>query len=174
MTAQKRAERIIDVPVSVNAVSSEQLDRQRIYNLNDLARSVPSVGSNLSIRGIATSGANRATAGAVAILLDGVDLGPPVVGAPQISNLFDVERIEVLSGPQGTLFGTIASAGVIQVVTKAPDPDRFEVIGKTEVAEGFFRQQVTLNLPLSGKPRFASAATTTKRPASCATPSPGM
>lgn len=150
VTAQKREERIIDVPVSVNAVSSEQLDRQRIYTLTDLSRSVPSVGSNLSIRGIATSGSNRATAGAVAILLDGVDLGPPVVGAPQISNLFDVERIEVLSGPQGTLFGTTASAGVIQVVTKAPDPDKFEAIGKTEVAEGFFRQQLTLNVPLSG------------------------
>jgi len=150
VTAQKREERIIDVPVSVNAVGSEQIDRQRVYTLGDIARSVPSVGANLSIRGIATSGANRATAGAVAILLDGVDLGPPVVGQAQLSNLFDVERIEVLSGPQGTLFGTTASAGVIQVVTKRPDPTKFELIGKGEIAEGFHRQQLTVNLPISG------------------------
>jgi iron complex outermembrane receptor protein len=149
VTAQKREERIIDVPVSVNAVGAEQIDRQRVYTLSDISRSVPSVGANLSIRGIATSGANRATAGAVAILLDGVDLGPPVVGQAQISNLFDVERIEVLSGPQGTLFGTTASAGVIQVVTKRPDPTQFELIGKGELAEGFLRQQMTANLPLS-------------------------
>lgn len=149
VTAQKREERILDVPVSVNAVGSEQLDRQRIYTLGDLSRSVPSVGANLSIRGIATSGATRSAAGAVAVLLDGVDLGPPVVGSPQISNLFDVERIEVLSGPQGTLFGTTASAGVINVVTKAPNPDKLEVIGKVEVAEfGFHREQLTVNLPL--------------------------
>ena len=76
VTAQKRKERILDVPVSVNAVSSDQLDRQRVYNLQDLSRSVPSVGPNLSIRGISTSGATRSAAGAVAILLDGVDLGP--------------------------------------------------------------------------------------------------
>jgi iron complex outermembrane receptor protein len=149
VTAQKRKERILDVPVSVNAVSSDQLDRQRVYNLQDLSRSVPSVGPNLSIRGISTSGATRSAAGAVAILLDGVDLGPPTVGAAQISNLFDIERIEVLSGPQGTLFGTTASAGVINVVSKAPDPTKFEALGKVEIAEfGFHREQLTLNVPL--------------------------
>ena len=150
VTAQKRAESIIEVPVSVNAVGSEQLDRQRVYNLNDLSRSVPSISSGGAIRGIATSGAARSSAGAVAILLDGVDLGPPTVGSPQISNLFDVERVEVLSGPQGTLFGTTASAGVINVVTKAPNPDKFEAIGRVEVAEyGFHREQLTLNVPLA-------------------------
>lgn len=150
VTAQKREERILDVPVSVNAVASEQLDRQRVYSLGDLSRAVPSVSSNGAIRGISTGGAARSSAGAVAIILDGVDLGPPVVGNAQISNLFDVERIEVLSGPQGTLFGTTASAGVINVVTKAPNPSKFEVSGRLEVAEfGFHREQLTLNLPLA-------------------------
>lgn len=150
VTAQKRTERLLEVPVSVNAVGSEQIDRQRIYSLGDLSRSVPSVSSGGAIRGISTNGAARSSAGAVAILLDGVDLGPPAVGAAQISNLFDVERIEVLSGPQGTLFGTTASAGVINVVTKAPNPNRFEVIGKAEFAEhGFQRQQLTVNIPLA-------------------------
>lgn len=150
VTAQKREERILDVPVSVNAVGDEQVERQRIYSLSDLSRAVPSVGSNGAIRGITTTGAARSSAGAVAILLDGVDLGPPVVGAPQISNLFDVERIEVLSGPQGTLFGTTASAGVINVVTKSPDPSKFEVSGRVEVAEfGFHREQLTVNVPLA-------------------------
>ncbi|HEV2597892.1 TonB-dependent receptor [Sphingopyxis sp.] len=149
VTAQKRSERIIDVPVSVNSVGSDQLDRQRVYSLNDLSTAVPSVSSTGAIRGISTTGAARSSAGAVAVLLDGVDLGPPVVGQSQISNLFDVERIEVLSGPQATLFGTTASAGVIQVVTKAPDPTKFEVSGRAEVAEfGFHREQLTVNVPL--------------------------
>lgn len=149
VTAQKRTERLIDVPVSVNSVGSDQLDRQRVYSLGDLSRSVPSLSSSGAIRGITTTGAARSSAGAVAILLDGVDLGPPAVGQQQISNLFDVERIEVLSGPQATLFGTTASAGVINVVTKAPDPSKFEVSGRVEVAEhGFHREQLTINLPL--------------------------
>jgi iron complex outermembrane receptor protein len=84
------------------------------------------------------------------VLLDGVDLGPPNVGASQIGNLFDVERIEVLSGPQATLFGTTASAGVIQVVSKAPNLSDFELIGRVEVAEfGFHREQLTVNVPLA-------------------------
>lgn len=149
VTAQKREERIIDVPVSVNAIGSEQLDRQRIYNVSDLSRSVPSVSSSGAIRGLSTNGVTRSSAGAVAVLLDGVDLGPPVVGGPQISDLFDVERIEVLSGPQGTLFGTTASAGVINVVTKAPVFNRFEVIGRAEIEDfGAHRQQLTVNVPL--------------------------
>lgn len=150
VTAQKRAERIIDVPVSVNAVSSEQLDRQRVYSLGDLSRSVPSVSSNGAIRGLSTNGVTRSSAAAVAVILDGVELGSPVVGVPQITNLFDVERIEVLSGPQATLFGTTATAGVINVVSKAPNPDKYEVIGRVEVAEnGFNREQLTVNVPLA-------------------------
>lgn len=150
VTAQKRTERLIDVPVSVNAVGAEQVDRQRIYSLGDLSRSVPSVSSNGAVRGISTGGAARSSSSAVAVLLDGVDLGPPAIGRSQIANLFDIERIEVLSGPQGTLFGTTASAGVISVVTRAPNPDKFEVIGKVEFAEGGFqREQLTVNLPLA-------------------------
>ena len=150
VTAQKREENILEVPVSVNAVSNEQIDRQRIYSLGELSRAVPSVGSNGAIRGITTTGAARSSAGAVAVLLDGVDLGPPNVGASQINSLFDVERIEVLSGPQATLFGTTASAGVIQVVSKAPNLSDYEVIGRVEVAEfGYHREQLTVNVPLA-------------------------
>lgn len=155
VTAQKREERIIDVPVSVNAVSSEQLDRQRIYNVSDLSRSVPAVSSSGAIRGLSTNGVTRSSAGAVAVLLDGVDLGPPSVGVPQISSLFDLERVEVLSGPQGTLFGTTASAGVINAVTKAPVFNSFEAIGRFEVEDfGAHREQLTLNVPLGEELAF--------------------
>jgi iron complex outermembrane recepter protein len=149
VTAQKREESILDVPVSVNAVSSEQLNRQSIFSVSDLSRSVPSVSSSGAIRGLSTNGVTRSSAGAVAVLLDGVDLGPPSVGVPQISSLFDLERVEVLSGPQGTLFGTTASAGVINAVTKAPKFDKFEVIGRIDVEDfGAHREQLTLNAPL--------------------------
>lgn len=155
VTAQKRKERILDVPVSVNAVSGEQANRERIYTLGDLSRAVPSVSSSGAIRGISTNGAARSSAGSVAVLLDGVDLGSPVVGHAQIGNLFDVARIEVLSGPQATLFGATASAGVINVITNAPNPSKFETIGRVEVGEfGFQREQLTVNVPLAGNLAF--------------------
>lgn len=150
VTAQKRAERLIDTPVSVNSVNSEQLNRQSIYSLSDLSRSVPSLSSGLAIRGISTGGVSRSSQGAVAIVLDGVDTGPPSVGSPGISNLFDIERVEVLSGPQATLFGTTASAGVINVVTNKPQFDKFEIISRNEYGRyETVRNQLTVNVPLA-------------------------
>lgn len=150
VTAQKREERLQDVPVSVAAVGEDQLQRQNITTLSDLSRAVPSLSSNGAIRGVTTSGAARSSSGAVAIVLDGVDLGHPAVGAAQLSSLFDTERVEVLAGPQGMLFGKNASAGVIHVVTKSPDPSGFEAIAHADVGEhGYRRMQFTANVPLA-------------------------
>lgn len=149
VTAQKREQRLLDVPLSVNAVDEAQLERQNVYLLTDLSRAVPSVGSNGSIRGITTNGAARSSQGAVAIVLDGVDLGHASPSSSQLGNLFDVARIEVLSGPQGTLFGASASAGVLNVVTNVPSTKAFEVIGRVEAGnQGHEREQLTFNIPL--------------------------
>jgi iron complex outermembrane receptor protein len=151
VTAQKREERLQDVPVSVNVVGAAQLDRQNVGQINDLTRSVPSLsssgvtGATPAIRGVSTNGFTASSESAVAVVLDGV-----VLGRAQISELSDVERIEVLAGPQGMLFGKNASAGVINIVTKAPNPSRFEVIGHADIGDyGFQRQRLTANLPIA-------------------------
>lgn len=159
VTAQKREQRLIDVPLSVAAVGSEQLQRQNITSISDLSRAVPSVSANGAVRGVTTNGAARSSEASVAVVLDGVELGHPSVGASQISSIFDVERVEVLSGPQGMLFGKNASAGVINIVTRAPNPARFEAIGHADVAEnGYLRLQGVVNIPVSDNAAFRISA----------------
>jgi iron complex outermembrane receptor protein len=155
VTAEKRQERLIDVPLTVTAVGSDQLQRQNITTLGDLSRAVPAFGSNGAIRGVSTGGVARSSQGAVAVVLDGVDLGHPTPSGPQLSTLFDIERVEVLSGPQGMLFGTNASAGVVNIITKAPNPTRYEAIGHVDVGDyGYQREQVTLNAPITSDAAF--------------------
>ncbi|MFT3727897.1 MAG: TonB-dependent receptor [Terricaulis sp.] len=149
VTAEKRTERLIDAPVAVSSVNADQLQRQNITQLTDLSRAVANFGENGSIRGVTTSGAARSSEGAIAVVLDGVNLGHPAVDSPQISSLFDLERVEVLAGPQGTLFGTNASGGVINVISRAPNPDYFEAIAHVDAGSfNYQREQLTLNIPL--------------------------
>lgn len=145
VTATKREERLLDVPISVNVVGTAQLERQNITNIADLSRAVPALGAGSSVRGVSTNGFTRSSEAAVSVVLDGVVLGR---AAP--SNLFDLERVEVLSGPQGMLFGKNASAGVINIVTKAPDPKAFQAIAHADLGDyRYQRERLTLNVPLA-------------------------
>lgn len=126
VTAQKRAEKLQDVPVAVTVIGEDQLQNQRIYTLADLARTAPSLemiqafggpGGGGQIRGVGTQSFTRSAEGAVGIVVDGVPQG----NIPNAA-VFDVGRVEVLRGPQGTLFGLTSSAGVVNMVTVAPDP----------------------------------------------------
>jgi iron complex outermembrane receptor protein len=127
VTAQKREERLQDVPVSVAVVSSQTLSAQKFSNATDLQYLVPGLQVSNSagprsfgfyIRGIGTNSfSSESIEGSVAYVLDGVVLGQ--AGA-SLSDLPDIDHIEVLRGPQGTLFGKNASAGVINIVTKNP------------------------------------------------------
>jgi len=130
VTAQKRTERLQDVPVAITVVGAEQLASQHIYSINDLSKTTPALemvqafggpGGGGQIRGIGTTSFTRSAEGAVGIVVDGVSQGNV-----NISNLFDVQRVEVLRGPQGTLFGLTSSAGVINMVTVAPSFEKFE------------------------------------------------
>ncbi len=127
VTATKRAESLQDVPVTVNAISETTLQEAGVVDLADIAQLVPSltVSTNLSpfatgirIRGIGTSQNSIALEASVAFVVDGVYMGRSGLG---MSDLTDIERVEVLQGPQGTLYGKNANAGVISVVTKNPD-----------------------------------------------------
>lgn len=126
VTAQKREEALQDVPVVVTALSEAMLEDNGVRDIKDLQQLVPglTVTSTQSeslttarIRGIGTVGDNAGLESSVGVVIDGVYRPRNGVG---FGDLGELERIEVLKGPQGTLFGKNTSAGVINVVTKRP------------------------------------------------------
>ncbi|WP_294265180.1 TonB-dependent receptor [uncultured Sphingomonas sp.] len=155
VTAQGRAQILTDVPVAVSAVSAEALQLSGatdIRALNQLAPSllVSSTGSEANgsarIRGIGTVGDNPGLESSVAVFIDGVYRSRSGIG---LNELGEIDRIEVLRGPQGTLFGRNASAGIINIVSKQPTFDGIH--GMAEATYGnydFWRLQGALNLPL--------------------------
>ncbi len=129
VTAQRRAESVQDVPIPVTVIGAGQLQAQGIQEIGDLGRTASSLklaeqpggsGGGGYIRGIGTFSRSRAAEPSVGIVVDGV-----VQGLTNVRNLSDIARVEVLRGPQGTLFGQSVSAGVINMTTVAPDPSRF-------------------------------------------------
>src|SRR5690606_14020574 len=142
VTAQRRAENVQDVPIAITAFSAEALQERAIGNVSGLSAITPNVtldastafsGSNAvlgaTIRGIGSSDFAFNIDSAVGVYLDGVYLGRSI-GANQ--DLLDVERIEVLKGPQGTLFGRNTIGGAISIVTMNPG-DEFRVRGDVTV-----------------------------------------
>lgn len=126
VTAQKRSERLQDVPVSVAVVSNSRLEQQHITSLEDLTLVSPSVsfndsnnsrGQGLSIRGVGTLSYSDGVEPSVSTVVDGVVLGRQT---STIFDLIDIDHVEILRGPQGTLFGKNSSAGVINIVTQRP------------------------------------------------------
>lgn len=139
VTAQKREESFTDVPVAVSAFSGEVLDMAKISEFQDLVQISPSMtfnqtgdqrGVGVLIRGIGTTAFQTAVEPTVSSIVDGVTLGRTV---QFVSDLNDIERVEILRGPQGTLFGKNASGGVINVITKRPS-ETFEGSVKAEIA----------------------------------------
>ena len=126
VTSQRRAERLQDVPVAVTALTAEELEAKGVSSTHDVLPTIPNVtydesftigNSFVSVRGV--SQINNADP-PVAIVVDGV----PQNSQKQLRmELFDVERIEVLKGPQGALYGRNAIGGAINIVTKAPTND---------------------------------------------------
>lgn len=129
VTAQKRTESAQDVPVAVSVMQGDDLAKQGIQSFSDLTKVSPSLtivqggqknSSPIALRGIGTRAFSMSVEPSVAVIVDDV----PVARAAQaFSNLVDIERIEVLRGPQSTLFGKSASAGVINITTKAPSEE---------------------------------------------------
>ncbi|MEA3063775.1 MAG: iron complex outerrane recepter protein [Sphingomonadales bacterium] len=135
ITAQGRAQILQDVPLAVSAVSAASLQNSGandIRQLNQLAPSllVSSTGSEANgsarIRGIGTVGDNPGLESSVAVFVDGVYRSRSGIG---LNELGEIERVEVLRGPQGTLFGRNASAGIIHIISKKPNLNNFEGFG---------------------------------------------
>jgi iron complex outermembrane recepter protein len=160
VTAQGRAQALQDVPLAVSAVSQEQLQNSGITDiraLNQLAPSllISSTGSEANgsarIRGIGTVGDNPGLESSVAVFVDGVYRSRSGIG---LNELGEVDRIEVLRGPQGTLFGRNTSAGLIHIITRKPD---FTFGGMAELSYGNYgaiRGQAAITGPIGDSLAF--------------------
>jgi iron complex outermembrane recepter protein len=133
VTATLRAENLQDVPIAVSAYTGETLEKAGVRDVrsfeaisasfNSNSTQTESGGSTLRVRGVGTTGNNTGLESAVGIFLDGVYLSRPGVA---MGDLLDVEQIELLRGPQGTLFGRNTSAGALNIKTAKPNLTEFE------------------------------------------------
>ncbi|WOX05649.1 TonB-dependent receptor [Microbulbifer pacificus] len=128
VTAQKRAENLQDVPIAISAFTGDSMKAMGVQNLTDLGKFTPGVEMNndtplqptYSVRGIETGDFTVGSDPAVAVYVDGVYTGR---GAGAEIPLADIERVEVLKGPQGTLFGRNATGGAIHIISQKPQAD---------------------------------------------------
>ncbi|MBG6082393.1 TonB-dependent receptor [Rubrivivax gelatinosus] len=125
VTARRRSEDAQDVPAPISVLSARDLEAQRLYQVQDLQQALPNVTaqflharqSSVSVRGIGNNTANEGLEGSAGIYLDNVFLGRP---GQAVFDLLDVEQIDLLRGPQGTMFGKNTTAGVLNITTRAP------------------------------------------------------
>ena len=136
VTAQKRSQYLQDVPISLEAFSAKKLEENQISSFDDYAKLLPSVSfqsfgpgqSQIYFRGVSSgSDANGSHSGpqpTSALYVDEIPL-TTIGGAPDL-HVYDMERVEALSGPQGTLFGSSSLSGTLRLITKKPNPSKFE------------------------------------------------
>src|SRR5882724_2372701 len=164
VTAEKRTENLQNVPISVDVVSGDTLTRANVSAFSDLAKFTPSMtmtagdqpaNSAIVIRGVGTFAFSVAAEPSVLVVVDDVAVG---YQAQAFTDLVDIDRVEVLNGPQSTLFGKSASAGLVNVTTKAPT-DTLTYFGDVKVSDDD-EQRATLSLsgPLSDSVSFRVSA----------------
>lgn len=165
VTAQKRSETLAEIPMSVTVLSGESLERQKVENFQDLVTLVPGFSletsrpgvSRITLRGINTGG----VASTVGVYVDDVPFGSSsgLANAAILSadfDTFDLARLEVLRGPQGTLYGASSLGGVMKYVTNPATTEAFEARGKASmesVRDGDLGYTLTglLNVPLGDR-----------------------
>ncbi len=154
VTAEKKTEKVQDVPIAIGVLTALDIEKQGIINIDDLAARTPNVQAILpfgpqepqfSIRGVTETDFQPNQSSPIAVYTDGVFKS---VGALQALQLFDVERIETLKGPQGTIEGRNATGGAINIITVAPS---FEDTGNVMVGignDGLYQTSGALNVPI--------------------------
>ncbi|MBT4911038.1 MAG: TonB-dependent receptor [Alphaproteobacteria bacterium] len=158
VTAQKREDSIQTVPIAITAIDGDALDNKAVVNLESLQGLVPGAqigqfantphGAVFNIRGMGAIEPDPYAGSAVMVTIDGV---PQYFNMTSLVDLFDVERVEVLRGPQGTLFGANTTGGVVNIVTKAPSG---EYNGKVQVTAGDWNRfdvKAAADLPINEK-----------------------
>jgi iron complex outermembrane receptor protein len=155
VTATRRDQTLQEVPIAVTPVTAEMIANSGIRDVQDLTSVAPALQFNVSeseasatarLRGVGTQGSNPGLESAVGIFIDGVYRARNGVA---LSDLGDVAQIEVLRGPQGTLFGRNTSAGLITINTRAPDLGEFSAFGEATYGDwGETRVAAGVNVPL--------------------------
>ncbi|MEO1730105.1 MAG: TonB-dependent receptor [Pseudomonadota bacterium] len=156
VTATRRAQDVQDIPIAVTAISPQTLQNQNVNGIQEVTSLAPSFTSSqaqtssgsvvLRVRGVGTTSNNIGFESAVGIFIDGAYQSRPGVA---LSEFVDIERVEVLRGPQGTLFGRNTSAGALNITTKRPDLSEFG--GFVNAQYGSFNEislQGAINAPL--------------------------
>lgn len=159
VTARKRSENLQEIPESVLAISQDSIIRANMQTMEDFARYIPSLayvprgpGANkIVFRGVTEAGTAFFTDSSAAVYLDEQPLTQP--SATPEPRLVDIERIEALSGPQGTLYGGSAQSGTLRIVTNKPDPTQFEanvsgLVRTGSTSDESYDVSGVLNLPL--------------------------
>ncbi|WEK42478.1 MAG: TonB-dependent receptor [Candidatus Sphingomonas colombiensis] len=154
VTAQRQSQTLQQVPIAVSAFTAEALQKQQIDNASDLQLTLPNItfskgnftGSSFTIRGIGDLCVGISCDAATAIHLNG---SPLLATRIFETEYFDLERVEVLRGPQGTLFGRNATSGVINFITAKPRTDKFAASGDAEYGNyNSVRAKGMINVPL--------------------------
>src|SRR5688572_20830351 len=157
VTAQRREQSIYDVPVAISAFSPETIERQGITDLVDIGKFVPNLNvtgfsaghtssANPFIRGIGLQDHLITTEPGVGVYVDGIYLGRQV---GQNWNLTNIERVEVLRGPQGTLYGRNSIGGAINIITRKPGDEQGGRVSLTTGSRGRLNGDVYADLPIS-------------------------
>ena len=157
VTATLRAMDVQDIPLAVTAVAPEALERQGINDIKNLASISPSIniqssqtetqGTSIKVRGVGTTGNNTGLESSVGVFIDGVYQSRPGVA---LGDLVDIERLEILRGPQGTLFGRNTSAGALNVSTKRPSLSEVEGFANASYGNyNFMNLQAGVSVPIT-------------------------
>jgi iron complex outermembrane receptor protein len=154
VTATKRNERLIDVPISMSVVDAEMIEQTGVRELKGISDYIPNVeisqtndyGSTVTIRGVGANSRNIGFDTRVGVYVDGIYMGQ----SPALNQeLLDLQQVEVLRGPQGTLFGKDTVAGAVNLITKKPS-DKFEGKISGDIGNlGYTEFKGIVNIPLS-------------------------
>lgn len=162
VSAQRRDERLQDVPIAMSVVDGEALDSSTFRGVTEVLSSIPGIsttenylggGTTVTVRGVTASAPTLTGASTIAYYVDDVPFGLLRTAIGPDANAYDLERVEVLRGPQGTLFGSSALNGVVRVLTKDADPSRFETkvrASGSDTSQGStnYRVDGVVNVPL--------------------------
>jgi len=155
VTARKREQNLQDVAVGVSLVSGKAIAEAQLRNAAELTRLIPTLNvqassgpatSSFNIRGIGTQTLNTSVEPSVSTMLDGVVMGNSGMAFVE---LVDIERVEVLRGPQGTLYGKNASGGVVHIITRDPTPEFSGTIAATAIEDDEYRLDGTVSGPIT-------------------------
>ncbi|MCU9949021.1 TonB-dependent receptor [Pseudomonas sp. PDM13] len=154
VNARRRTEEAQSVPTPMTVLSARTLEEQRLYRVQDLQQAMPSLNvafmharqSSLSIRGLGNNPASDGLEGSAGIYLDNVYLGRPGMA---VFDLLDIEQLELLRGPQGTLFGKNTTAGVLNIGTRKPSFTAEGGVSTSIGEDGYVQNQGSFSGPLS-------------------------